>query len=111
MLGITPDDDMRYWSNTEHVVARSTVWDDDHKLSEHRKPGRSGRRLEVRREALTSMLAKCSRTLLIEVMMHRDSDDRRRPSSKPQTSPDELPYLEKSYKIYLLDSTGSISAV
>ena len=110
LLSLATDRDMRTWSRNGQIVLRSTVWDDTHKSS-HRETGQNGDRLEMRREALTGMLAATGCNLIVQVWVDRTVEEHGTSYSSrgSEGDDDSQPRRGPSFKAYLFDAAGGCS--
>ena len=107
LLGLSADEDMREWRHDGTVVMRSTLWDDSDGRRENAPGGPSGKRLEIRRDALDDLLRLTGRDLILTVMINRSH--RRRRYSRDGDDDERFPYLEKSYRVFTIRA-GEASA-
>ncbi|MFD7411635.1 hypothetical protein [Kitasatospora purpeofusca] len=111
MLGLVPDADMRIWVCSDRPALRSTVWSDGTQTGRRVGITQQGQRLEIQREALLALLAGTGRSLIVEVAIDRTHDDHKPSYSSMRDNDDDerLPFLERSFKIYLFDASGGCS--
>jgi hypothetical protein len=100
LLDLSTDEDMREWRSGDTAVMRSTLWDDSDGRGENPPGGPSGKRLEIRREALGELLRLTGRHLILTVMVDRSY--RRRRHYRGGDDSERFPYLEKSYKVFTI---------
>ena len=105
LLGLSADEDMREWRRGDTVVMRSTLWDDSDGRGENSRDGPSGKRLEIRRDALGELLRLTGSHLILTVMVDRTY--RRRRHSQDGDDDERFPYLEKSYKVFTIGVEGA----
>ena len=105
LLGLSTDEDMREWRSGDTVVMRSTLWDDSDGRGENSRGGPSGKRLEMRRDALGELLRLTGSHLILTVMVDRSY--RRRWHSRDGDDDERFPYLEKSYKVFTIGVEGA----
>jgi hypothetical protein len=98
---------MREWRRGGTVVMRSTLWDDSDGRRENAPGGPSGKRLEIRRDALGDLLRLTGSHLILTVMINRSH--RRRRHSQDGDDDERFPYLEKSYRVFTIHA-GEASA-
>ena len=106
LLGLSADEDMREWRRGDTVVMRSTLWNDSDGRGENSRDGPSGKRLEIRRDALGELLRLTGSHLILTVMIDR-TYRRRRHSQDGNDDDERFPYPEKSYKVFLFGVEGA----
>jgi hypothetical protein len=102
LLGLSTDEDMREWRSGDTAVTRSTMWDDSDRRGENSPGGPSGKRLEISREALGELLRRTGRHLILTVMVDRSY--RRRRHYRDGDDSERFPYLERSYKVFIIEA-------
>jgi len=106
LLDLTPDADMRTWTRGDARPAfRSRVWQDLAAPRDGRQPGSKGDQLKVHRDTLTDLLAATTNNLIVMVTIERTHDEHRHPY-RHVGNDDELPYLEPSFNVYIIDESG-----
>jgi hypothetical protein len=94
---------LRLWFHNGFAVFRSTSWSDMRPLRD-RETGTRGEQLEVHLEFLKTVLAELDMTLVLLVGLRRD---RHRPHyQRRKEEDDELEWLQRSGKVYLIDPRG-----
>jgi hypothetical protein len=85
-------------------VFRSTIWGNMERRRRDREIGTRGEQLEVHHEFLRTVLAELDMTLVLQVGLRRD---RHRPYyQRRKEEDDELEWLQRSGKVYLIDPGG-----
>jgi hypothetical protein len=106
LLGLVPDADMRTWARGDARPAfRSRVWQDLAAPRDGRQSGSKGDQLQVHRDTLTGLLGATAHNLIVMVTIERTHDEHRHPY-RHAGNDDELPYLEPSFNVYLVDESG-----
>jgi hypothetical protein len=108
LLGLNANPDMREWRRGNLPVMRSASWD-DRVESGQTTTGPHGERLEIRRDTLDEVLRLTGTHLILTVMIDRSTDRRRH--AQDGDNDERFPYREKSYKVFLFDSGGTIAPV
>jgi hypothetical protein len=105
LLNLSTDEDMREWRSGGTVIMHSTLWDDSDGRGANSRSGPSGKRLEMRRDALAELLRLAGSHLTLAVMVDRTY--RRRGHSRDGDDSERFPYLEKSYRVFTIGAEGA----
>ncbi|WP_157508769.1 hypothetical protein [Luteipulveratus halotolerans] len=101
-FALVTDNDLRVWSNRAREVFRSRVWDNTERTSREHSTGTSGTDLVVDWQFLKEVLNERDMTLVVQVRLRRDVHR----SSYDRKESDEIPWIEWSSKVYLIDPEG-----
>ncbi|MGW5153208.1 hypothetical protein [Rhodococcus koreensis] len=103
-FNLAPDEDHRMWFHEDTPVFRGRTWNNMRPTHNDRETGTRGERFEVRLDFLMKILGELERTLVLQVSLRRDTH---RPYYERRTGDDdELGWLERSGKVYLIDPGG-----
>lgn len=100
---LTTDEDRRLWFHKRTPVFRSTIWSNMSQVTRDRETGTRGGQLEVSRQFLNKVLQQLDMTLVLRVVIRRDTH---RPYYKRRKESNEFDWLEWSGKFYLIDPAG-----
>lgn len=103
-FNLSPDEDRRTWFYEDTPVFRSRIWNSMRPTHNDRETGTRGEEFEIRLDFLMRILGELETILVLQVSLRRDTH---RPYYERRTGDDdELGWLERSGKVYLIDSRG-----
>lgn len=108
ILDLNSDPDMRIWTRNNLPLMRSRMWDDTTDTGRGGRQGRRGQRLQIDRDLLKELLQATGRSMIVEVSINRTHERLKQTHTRSRSHHDDesLPFLERSFKIYLFDESG-----